>query len=171
MLRVISGLLTPDAGRVAVLGHDTVRDAAVVRRKVSYLSAGSTALYARLTVRQHLLFWARVSYVPRARRAAVVDGVLRDLALAELSGRRLDRLSSGQRQRVRLALAFIPAAGLLLLDEPATSLDAEGRALLAQAIGRHIAGGTSVLWCAPDREPELAPDLHLVMSAGTLVAA
>jgi len=137
---------------------------------VSYLPAGNTGLYARLSVAQQLRFWARLTYVPRAERAARTRAAVEAFALEDLVARRLDRLSLGQRQRVRLALAFLPRTDLLLLDEPRTSLDEAGDALLLDAVRERRAAGTCVLWCAPRLEAqELGADRRLRVSDARLV--
>jgi ABC-type multidrug transport system ATPase subunit len=70
--------------------------------------------------------------------------------LAEIAGTRVDRLSMGQRQRVRLALAFLHAPRLVLLDEPATSLDSVALELLRRAVEAAAARGTMCLAVGPD---------------------
>ena len=67
-------------------------------------------------------------------RAAAIDYSSRRFALAELNDTRVDRLSMGQRQRLRLALAFMHEPHLVLLDEPATSLDSDALLLLQSAV-------------------------------------
>ncbi len=166
-LRLLCGLLAPDAGTVSVHGTDAVSERRAYQRRVSYLPAGNTALYARLTVAQQLAFWARLAYLPRDERDARAAHVLELFDLTGLAGRRLDRLSLGQRQRVRLALAFLPPSDLLLLDEPRTSLDDAGDALLAAAVAAHRRAGGAVLWCAPRLEgEELGPDGRFLVSGG-----
>ncbi len=86
-------------------------------------------------------------------------------ALHELGSQRVDRLSMGQRQRVRLAAAFLHDPPLLLLDEPATSLDGRGIALLAEAVTAHLAEGRSAVWFGPTGTPlPVAPSLCLSLS-------
>ena len=156
LLRIITGLLLADGGRVRLGGLDPATDGHRYRRQVGVLSAGSAGLYARLTVRQHLEYWARVAFVPRGERRAAAERVLEEFALAPLADRRVDRMSMGQRQRARLALTFLPRPRLFVLDEPRNSLDDEGLADLAAAVARHRAGGGMALVCVPTGE-----ELHL----------
>jgi ABC-2 type transport system ATP-binding protein len=122
------------------------------QRRLGFLSAGNTGLYARLKVEHHLEYWARLAYVPRARRAHAIGAALDDFGLHDLCGRRVDRLSMGQRQRLRLALAFLHDPEVVLLDEPRTSLDAEGLALIGDALDRLRARGGAAVVCAPTGE-------------------
>ena len=170
LLRIVCGLLDPDGGGVRVHGRDATRHRSFVREHVSYLSAGSTAVYTRLTVRQHLELWARTTYVPRPERARRIRGLLAAFDLQDLEHRRLDRLSSGQRQRVRLALAFLPTADVLLLDEPTTSLDDGGRRRLAAALGVRVATGSTALVCSPDESGALVASRRFALDRGRLLA-
>ncbi len=150
-----------------------MRDRRRYQQRVSYAPAGNAGLYARLTVRQHLAVWARLAFVPPREQTPRVEAALRAFALEPLVARRLDRLSMGQRQRVRLALAFLPGARLVLLDEPATSLDADGIAMLEAALDAHLRAGGGALWCDPFVDgagPALA-DRRYVVRSGALVLA
>ena len=171
LLRLLAGLLDPDEGEVRLHGIDPRRDRRAYQRRIAYVSAGNAGLYARLTVERHLALWARLAFVPPEDRERRVAGVLRAFDLHGLRGRRVDRLSMGQRQRLRLGLAFLPDASLLLLDEPHTSLDEHGDAILAGALRARLAMGAAALWCSPGAHTHLTPDEALVMRGGRLVAA
>jgi ABC-2 type transport system ATP-binding protein len=149
LLRVIAGLIEPQTGSVAINGRERAHDTVAYQRQVGLLAAGDSGLYARLSVRQQLQFWAQIALVPRRAVAASVDRGLAAFGLQPLGGQRVDHLSLGQRQRVRLAMAFLHEPALVLLDEPATSLDDEGLGQLSQAIAAATAGGAAVIWCAP----------------------
>jgi ABC-2 type transport system ATP-binding protein len=149
LLRVAAGLIAPDRGRVTACGLDPQRDRRAFARAVGLLSAGDRGLYARLTVRQNLEFCAGLALVPRRIRAGAVDRALARFALEDVAARRVDRISMGQRQRVRLATAFLHDPQVVLLDEPATSLDDEGVARLDAAVREVAARGGAVLCCAP----------------------
>ncbi len=153
LLRIATGVIAPDRGSVRFRGSPIEDDLAAFRRRIGFLSAGDRGLYARLTVRQNLDFWGGLATLhPRRRRERIAD-VLRDFELGELAGRRVDRLSMGQRQRVRLALTFLHEPTVIFLDEPTTSLDASGIGLLHAALERLLAAGGGVVWASP--EPEL----------------
>jgi ABC-2 type transport system ATP-binding protein len=153
LLRVVSGLIGATEGEVRAYGLDPARDRRAYQRRVAFLSAGNTGIYARLTVRQQLDVWARIAFVPRAERAAAVNSAVERFMLEELADHRSDRLSMGQRQRLRIAMTFIGDPDLLLLDEPRTSLDGEGGAILTNSIRETITRGGAVLWVSPTGEP------------------
>ncbi|HKP21803.1 MAG TPA: ABC transporter ATP-binding protein [Thermoleophilaceae bacterium] len=172
LLRVVSGLIGATDGEVRAFGLDPKRDRRAYQRRVAFLSAGNTGVYARLTVRQQLDVWARIAFVPRAERAAAVDSALEQFMLEDLAGNRSDRLSMGQRQRLRIAMTFIGGPDLLLLDEPRTSLDGEGGAILTNAIRETIMRGGAVLWVSPTGEPiGMRFDQRHVIEDGKLRAA
>jgi ABC-2 type transport system ATP-binding protein len=82
----------------------------------------------------------------------LVDLALQNFGLQEFADRRVDRMSMGQRQRIRLAMAFLHEPRVLLLDEPRNSLDDEGYALLNEQSAQAAARGATVLWCSPRGE-------------------
>jgi ABC-type multidrug transport system ATPase subunit len=152
MLRIAAGLIHPDRGQIEVCGLSPGMHRAGFQRLVSFLPAGDRGLYARLTVRRQLEFCARISLVPRRTIKATVQASIDLFELAELANRRVDRLSMGQRQRVRIAMTFLPEPHLVLLDEPLTSLDEEGSVLLEQAVQGVVQRDGAVLWCSPSGE-------------------
>jgi ABC-type multidrug transport system ATPase subunit len=169
LMRIIAGMLDPDRGAIRIGGLDSQGGGTRFRREIGMASAGNTGLYARLSAAQNLSFAARIALVERGRRQPLVREHLERFALGAFANRRVDRLSMGQRQRVRLAAAFLHGPAVVLLDEPATSLDEDGRAVLADAIRRHLDSARSVVWFGPDGERRaLVPDLELWIAQGAL---
>jgi ABC-2 type transport system ATP-binding protein len=172
LLRIAAGLIAADSGKVALHGLDPVRDRRDFQSKLGFLSAGNTGLYARLTAWDNLDFWAGIAFVPRRERRAVIESTVERFSLHDLAGRRVDRLSMGQRQRVRLAMTFLHSPAVVMLDEPQTSLDDDALALLGGALDDHARGGGTALLCAPTREKlELVVDSAYVVEDGRLVPA
>lgn len=149
LLRIAAGLITPDSGSVELGGVGPERDRRAFHRRVGFVSAGSTALYARLTVDNHLELFARMALLPKSGLGEARTRAIADFELDELRGRRVDRLSSGQRQRLRLALGFLHGPDVALLDEPETSLDEEGSAVLSAVVAALRARGGAVIVCSP----------------------
>ena len=149
LLRAASGMIVPDAGQVRIAGIDPERERRAFQRRVGFVSAGNAALYARLSVDDHLGMWARLALLPRAERGRAITRALDRFELDELRGRRVDRLSMGQRQRLRLSLGFLHDPDVVLLDEPENSLDDEAVALLAQAIAEVRDRGGAAVICSP----------------------
>jgi len=149
LLRVAAGLIGAEKGYVLAFGLDPMRDRREFQRRVAFLSAGNTGIYARLSVRIQIDTWARINFVNRSERPAAVQRALEHFALLDLAEARCDRISMGQRQRVRLAMTFVSRPDLVLLDEPGTSLDDEGHAVLNSAIAELVGRGGAVLWVSP----------------------
>jgi ABC-2 type transport system ATP-binding protein len=169
LLRILAGLIGAEQGMVRAFGLHPERDRRAYQQRVGFLSAGNTGIYARLTVRQQLDTWARIAFVPREVRAEGVEAAVTAFELDELGDRRSDRLSLGQRQRLRLAMTFVAQPDLVLLDEPATSLDGEGGEVLARAIATVAARGGACLWVTPTGDsPKYDFTTHLLLEAGKL---
>jgi ABC-type multidrug transport system ATPase subunit len=154
LLRIGAGILRPDAGTVRLEGLSTEGNWREYHRRVGFLSAGDRGLYARFSVRGHLAYAARIAFLARPARRQAVDEALVRFDLQDLAKRRADRLSQGQRQRLRLALTVVHRPRVLLLDEPRNSLDAPGQAMLADAVADVRSSGGAVLWCSPAGEAQ-----------------
>jgi ABC-2 type transport system ATP-binding protein len=172
MMRIAAGLIDPDEGTVEAMGITPLRHRVRYQQLVSFLPAGDRGLYARLTVRKQLEFCARIAMLPRSRFRLAVERGLTEFALEELADRRVDRISMGQRQRLRIAMTFLPRPEVVLLDEPLTSLDGDGAELLRTALDALLARGGAVLWCSPSGERlDMRFDARWVLEGGKLVAA
>jgi putrescine transport system ATP-binding protein len=120
-LRMLAGLLRPDAGRVMIDGED-VTDVPPHRRPVNMMFQ-SYALFPHMTVEQNVAYGLEKERRPRAEIAARVTAVLTLVKLEGERGRRPDQLSGGQQQRAALARALVKEPKVLLLDEPFAALD------------------------------------------------
>lgn len=156
-LRIAAGLLTPDAGEVSLLGLDPRRDRSRYQRHLGWLPAGNGGIYNRLTVRQNLEYWTSIALVRRSERPGLIDRAIDYFKLGRLRASRADRISMGERQRLRLAMTFVHLPTVVLLDEPHTSLDRETLGLLAGALERLAADGGGAVWCAPDHRDVRLP--------------
>jgi ABC-type multidrug transport system ATPase subunit len=169
LLRIVSGLIEPEGGSVRLDGLHPRRNRVEYQRRLGFVSAGQGGLTARISVLDQLDYWARIAFVPRRSRAAAIDRTLERFALRDLASSRVDRLSMGQRQRVRLALGFLHEPHLVLLDEPQNSLDPDGLALVESVLGDFLGGGGSVVWCAPTAEAvNPTPDVVWSLEGGRL---
>lgn len=159
LLRIVAGLILAEEGDVKLDGLDPQRDRRAYQRKIAFLSAGDRGLYARLSVRQNLDLWARLAFLRGAEARATIAAMIERFSLEELAEARVDRLSLGQRQRVRLSMAFLHDPLLVMLDEPLNSLDEDGIALLCAALADLNSHGGLAIWCSPS-PPDLDEISH-----------
>jgi len=123
-IRMICGLLTPDAGSGVVLGHDIGRDAERIKRKVGYMTQ-KFSLYEDLSIEENLDFVARMYDVADRKRR--VAEALENLGLTSRAKQLAGTLSGGWKQRLALAACLIHEPSLLLLDEPTAGVDPGAR--------------------------------------------
>jgi len=123
-IRMLCGLLTPDAGGGTCLGLDIRRDAPAIRRRIGYMTQ-RFSFYDDLTVSETLNFVARV-YELADRRGAVRD-IIERMGLADRRDQLAGELSGGWKQRLALAACVLHQPQLLLLDEPTAGVDAKAR--------------------------------------------
>jgi ABC-type multidrug transport system ATPase subunit len=150
LLRIAAGLIHPDSGEVAIDGLHPERDRRAYLARLGFLSAGDRGLYARLSARRHLDLSARLALLSARERSAAVERALELFELDGIADRRADRLSTGQRQRVRLAMTFVHNPDLVLLDEPANSLDSDGLDALVRYLDLVRGRGGAAIWCTPE---------------------
>jgi ABC-2 type transport system ATP-binding protein len=141
-LRMLCGLLTPDAGSGTCLGFDLRRESARIKRRVGYMTQ-RFSLYEDLSIRENLDFVARV-YGLEGRRERV-EAALQRLGLEDHRHQLAGTLSGGWKQRLALAACILHAPRLLLLDEPTAGVDPQARREFWDEIHGLAAGGITVL--------------------------
>jgi ABC-2 type transport system ATP-binding protein len=141
-IRMICGLLTPDAGSGTVLGFDVRRDSLKIKREVGYMTQ-RFSFYEDLTIEENLSFVARL-YGLKPRRAVVAQ-TLERLGLASRRAQLAGTLSGGWKQRLALAACIMHKPKLLLLDEPTAGVDPKARREFWDEIHALAAGGLTVL--------------------------
>jgi heme ABC exporter ATP-binding subunit CcmA len=142
LLGIAAGMARPDSGSVAVAGADPRKDPLAVRRSCSFLSQDAP-LYDELTPAEHLRWWARLHKRPSDE--ATTNSAIAAAGLTRLAHHAVRTLSRGERQRLALALALLPDAPVLVLDEPFTALDTVAHAWLESLLAaRHGKGATLI---------------------------
>jgi ABC-2 type transport system ATP-binding protein len=141
-IRMLCGLLTPDAGHGTCLGYDIVTQAEEIKRDVGYMTQ-RFSLYEDLSVRENLEFVARVYGMPGPREAATE--AIHQLGLDGREDQLAGHLSGGWKQRLSLGACILPSPRLLLLDEPTAGVDPKARREFWEEIHRLAAEGITVL--------------------------
>ena len=140
-MRAIMRLITLDDGQVTWDGRPV--DPAT-RQRFGYMPA-ERGMYPRMAVRDHLVYYARLSGRRGAAAARTADAWLERLGLAERRSDAVQNLSSGNQQRVQLALALLNAPDLLVLDEPFSGLDPIAVEVLSELLREEVARGAALL--------------------------
>jgi ABC-2 type transport system ATP-binding protein len=157
------GLTSPDAGRVGVFGRPP-REAVDAGMVGAMLQTGE--LIRDLSIRELLSLVASLYSKPMA-----VDDVLELAGLTDVAAQRTQRLSGGQTQRVRFAVALVPDPQLLVLDEPTVAMDAQGRRDFWATMREYAARGRTVLFATHYlEEADANADRAVLMSQGQVVA-
>ncbi|CAA7615390.1 ABC-type multidrug transport system [Candidatus Terasakiella magnetica] len=141
-IRMLCGLLTPDAGTGRCLGFDIRHQAAAIKRRVGYMTQ-RFSLYEDLTIAENLDFVAHVYGLDRRR--ARVDEALEQLGLGQRRRQLAGTLSGGWKQRLALATCVLHQPELLLLDEPTAGVDPKARRDFWDHIHALAQGGMTVL--------------------------
>lgn len=141
-IRMLCGLLTPDAGEGTCLGFDVRKEAGLIKEQVGYMTQ-KFSLYEDLSIRENLDFVARMYRLDR--RKARVNQALVDLGLADRAKQLAGSLSGGWKQRLALAACLLHEPQLLLLDEPTAGVDPKARRDFWDEIRRLSARGVTVL--------------------------
>lgn len=144
-VRLLTGLLRPDSGKVEVLGTQPTRFDGRARSRIGYLPQ-SSALYPTLTVRENLDFAAALQGLRGRQRKRACDRILEFVELEDSQGLKVSEISGGMRRRVGLAAALIHSPELMFLDEPTAGLDP----ILRRSVWEHLSelreeGGTLIV--------------------------
>jgi sodium transport system ATP-binding protein len=169
-LRVITGLMSPDAGSATVDGCNAVADPFGVQSRIGVLP-DSRGLYSRLTPREHIDYFGNLQGIPAAVLRTRREDLLSRLGLAELADRRVAGFSHGERNKVALARALIHDPRNVILDEPTHGLDVPSTRSMRTLIDGLREQGRCVLFSSHVmQEVSLLCDRIVVIAKGTVVA-
>ncbi len=171
LLSILATLLLPDAGEARVLGLDVVRDAARLRERLN-MASGTTSFLWSLTPREVLDIAARTHGLDARRRRERVQALLERFELGSVAAVPYNELSTGLKQRLALAKAFVNAPQLLILDEPTVGLDPDVAVRVREQIAtlRRTSDVTILLSTHYMREAEQLCDEVVFLRDGRLLA-
>jgi sodium transport system ATP-binding protein len=122
LMRLLSTVLKPTSGTAKVNGFDILTDSQKVKASIGFLSS-DTALYPRLTAEETVAYFARLNGIEEEVIQKRIEDIFRIFDMENFRDRRVDKLSSGMKQKVSLARTIIHDPQVLILDEPTLGLD------------------------------------------------
>ena len=170
ILRMVAGLLQPDAGSISIFGIDT-RDAPVAARQITAWVSDEPMVYDRLTPFEYLELVSGLWQIDAAAAEARSRELLGWLGLAPHAHERCGGFSKGMLQKVALAGALVHEPRLIILDEPLTGLDAGSARQVKDVLRQKVAGGATVIMTTHILEvAERMAERIGVLAGGRLVA-
>jgi ABC-2 type transport system ATP-binding protein len=167
----ISGLLTPTAGSVRVMGHDVVRQGTAARRALG-VAPQEIALYDDLSAIDNLAYWGGAHGMRGPLLRERIQKVLEITGLQDRANEPVKRFSGGMKRRLNLACGIVHMPKVLLLDEPTVGVDPQSRVRLLELVRGEAAAGTCVLYTTHYmEEAESLCDRLAVIDRGKVIAA
>src|SRR5215469_8546583 len=168
LIRLLTGLLLPEAGTVTVLGFDTRTQAGSIQSSIGYMPQ-RFGLYEDLSVAENLALYADLKALPLPERPAVFAELLAFTDLKRFTDRLAGKLSGGMKQKLGLACALLKKPRLLLLDEPGVGVDPISRRELWRMVKDLAKEGIGVLWSTAYLDEAEACNRVLLLNAGKLL--
>lgn len=173
-LRMLAGLITPDAGRLTVDGIDVIRSPREAQARMGVLS-DSRGLYPRLTARENIVYYGALQGMAREAAAERAESLARMLDMTALLDRRTEGFSQGERMKTALARALVHDPANIVLDEPTNGLDVLATRALRDTLRflRTPEGGAKCIVFSTHimQEVERLCDSVVVVSHGRTVAS
>jgi ABC-2 type transport system ATP-binding protein len=144
-IKMLITLLLPTSGQARVLGHDVVKDARDVRKRIGYVFGGDRGLYERLSALDNLRYFAELYGVSGKAQRLRIDEVLELVGLKGREKERVEGYSRGMRQRLHIARGILHDPEVVFLDEPTIGVDPVGARDLRQTIADLVTSGKTVL--------------------------
>jgi ABC-2 type transport system ATP-binding protein len=172
-IKILNTLLFPSTGEARVAGFDVVKDAREVRERIGLVSGGENSGYGILTIRECLWMFSQFYGVPDRIAQPRIDELIRVVDLEPIQHTRINRLSTGQRQRMNFARGFVSDPEILFLDEPTLGMDVNAARLLREYVQRWVrerAGRTVLLTTHYMAEADQMCDRIAIIDRGQVLA-
>jgi len=167
----ISGLLTPSAGRVQVMGHDVVREGTAARANLGVVPQ-EIALYEDLSARENLDYWGGAQGMRNPKLRERIQQVLELTGLQDRAREPVKQFSGGMKRRLNFACGILHSPKVLLLDEPTVGVDPQSRVRLLDLVRAQAQAGTCVLYTTHYmEEAEALCDRLAIVDHGKIIAA
>lgn len=168
LIRMMTGLLLPDAGTLSVLGFDSRTEAGKIQAAIGYMPQ-RFGLYEDLSVQENLDLYADLRGLPPRERPAIYDELLSFTDLKRFTTRLAGKLSGGMKQKLGLACALLKKPRLLLLDEPGVGVDPISRRDLWKMVKDLTREGIGVVWSTAYLDEAEACTRVLLLNQGKLL--
>jgi len=169
-INVLCGLLEPTSGSARVAGYDIRKQGKMVRELIG-VSPQETVVYPHLTGKENIELFGNLHAMSKEKLKRNVDGLLREMSLVEVSGRRVGKYSGGMMRRVNLAMALVHDPEIAFLDEPTVGMDPQSRRAVWDFIrGLKKIGKTVILTTQYMEEAEELCERVAIIDHGRLIA-
>ncbi|KAJ3095514.1 hypothetical protein HDU97_006869 [Phlyctochytrium planicorne] len=167
LLSILTGISSPSAGTARLAGYDLHTEKEMVHRSIG-VCPQYDILWDDLTVKEHLLFYARLKGIPPKLEENSVLEAMKSVNLETFAHRLSKGLSGGEKRRLSIAIALVGSPGVVFLDEPTTGLDPEVRRVIWNIISKARKEKTIILTTHSMEEAEVCCQRIGIMAKGTL---
>ena len=167
-MRIIMGVLLPDSGEILINGNPAAQDS---RRQIGYMPS-ERGLYAKMKVFEQLVFFAEIRGIKKAVARKQATEWIERLDIAQYADKKLETLSTGNQQRVQLAVALIAKPRALILDEPFSGLDPIAVKTMSGVIREKAEEGLSILFSSHQLElvDQVSTEIAIISHGKIIVA-
>ena len=169
-LRALATMILPTKGKITVNGYDVVKEASKVRRQIGFLSS-ETGLYDRFTPRETVMFFGRINGMKDKDIKKRTAEIFHNLDMENFQDVRVNKLSTGMKQKLSIARSIIHDPPVLILDEPTVGLDIITARTVIEYVERFRDQGKCIIYSTHImREAEKLCDMIAIIHQGNLIA-
>jgi ABC-2 type transport system ATP-binding protein len=169
-ISMLSGLLAPSAGEVAIMGHSVMREPEQAKASIGVVPQ-DIALYPDLSARENLVFWGKMYGLRGATLKTRVDEVLEIIGLADRQRDHVGKFSGGMKRRVNIGAALLHKPQVIIMDEPTVGIDPQSRRHIMDNVKELNRKGMTVLYTTHYMEEAAELSNHIaIMDKGKVIA-